>query len=468
MSAIDRTDLDRPVPNRTILCRTALDRVLPEPMLAERHHIDVAAPATLAWRHVRQLDLARIPWVRMLFALRTLPERLAGKHQPLHIRLDDLVSSPAAPGFQVLSENPPHEIAVGAIGKVWRPAIPFIHVDGAEAFAAFDERGFVKVAWAIRVVPRTSEPLSDSMPEWMPVNACRVELEVRVSANDPASWRLFKRYFRIIGPASRLIRRAALAQLAREAESGTRSDRELTHLAEHLDGGLPVETMGDIAEGLAGTAIMALAMMTPFLRRAREHWGLDGHDAQRIYPGDELVPAPRWLWTHAVEIDAPASAVWPWVAQMGADRGGFYSYQWLENLAGCEIQNAETIHSDWELVEGDELVLHPKSPPLRIVSVDRERYIVAYGAPDTDARAAGRPWAEVSWLFFIEPIGRHRCRFVSRFRSTCSNDVATWLAFGPLFCEPVGFAMDRRMLLNVKARGEQSYRESRFGRLHLT
>lgn len=145
------------------------------------------------------------------------------------------------------------------------------------------------------------------------------------------------------------------------------------------------------------------------------------------------------------------------MAQVGADRGGFYSYQWLENLVGCEIQNAETIHADWELVEGDALVLHPKAPPLRVVSVERGHHVLAYGAPDEALRASGRAWAAVSWLFSIEPLGVDRCRFISRFRSDCSGDLATWLAFGPLFGEPVGFAMDRRMLIGVKALSERSW-----------
>lgn len=432
---------------------TALDRILPEAMLVERHHVDIAAPASLVWPHARHLDLARIPWVRMLFALRTLPDRLAGKDVPLHVRLDDLVSSPAAPGFQILSDDPPFEVAAGAIGKVWRPTIPFVHVDGAEAFAKFDERGFVKVAWAIRIEPRPAGTIEDG--------GCRVEVEVRVRATDPASWRRFARYFRLIGPASRLIRRHALDCLAQDVELAHRrggNGSELHALADHLDGGLPVATLGDISDGLAGAAIMTLALMTPFLRRAREHWGLPAREGLRAYPGDDLVPSPRWLWTHAVEIDAPPSAVWPWVAQMGANRGGFYSYQWLENLAGCEIQNAETIHADWELVEGDALVLHPTSPPLRVVSVEKGRHVLACCAPDDEARDSGRPWATVSWLFAIEPLDGCRCRFISRFRSDCSSDLATWLAFGPLFTEPVGFAMDRRMLSGVKSLSERSWR----------
>jgi hypothetical protein len=85
---------------------TALDRILSEPALVERHHVDVAAPAARVWRHARHLDLARIPWVRLLFALHTLPGRLAGARPPRHVRIDDLVSSRAAPGFHILSVAP--------------------------------------------------------------------------------------------------------------------------------------------------------------------------------------------------------------------------------------------------------------------------------------------------------------------------------------------------------------------------
>lgn len=104
--------------------------------------------------------------------------------------------------------------------------------------------------------------------------------------------------------------------------------------------------------------------------------------------------------THGVEIDAPAAAVWPWIAQIGADKGGFYSYQWLENLAGCDVRNAERVHPEWEVKVGDGLRLHPEMPAIPVV------------------------------------------------------DVATRLAYG-VAIEPIGFAMDRRMLLGVKERAER-------------
>ncbi len=169
-----------------------------------------------------------------------------------------------------------------------------------------------------------------------------------------------------------------------------------------------------------------------------------------------MIPEPRWSWTHAVEIDAPASEVWPWVAQIGADRGGFYSYQALENAVGCGVRNAERVHPEMAHREGDTLVLHPKMPPLRVTSVAEGRHLLAVGVPEADAVATGERWTAATWLFQVEPLGPGRCRLVSRYRCACSDDLATRLSFGPTLMEPVGFAMDRRMLLGVKARVERS------------
>jgi hypothetical protein len=182
---------------------TALDRLLPSPRLVEARHADVAAEPARAWEAVRHGDLADAPAVRALFSLRTLLERRSGGAPPaLALRIDDMRSTPEAPGFQPLAETPGAEVAVGAIGKVWRLRIPFVHVADADAYARFDARGFVKVAWAIRVSPRGG-------------GGSRVEVEVRVTATDEASWRKFRWYFAVVGPFSRFIRRALLSGLRR-------------------------------------------------------------------------------------------------------------------------------------------------------------------------------------------------------------------------------------------------------------
>lgn len=187
-----------------------LDRLIPTPRLLEVDRVDLAAPPERVWELARHGDLARSPLVRAFFALRAIPERLAGTHQPSKLRLDELCSSPEKPGFSVLLENPRREVAVGAIGKVWQPVIAFQHVSDASAFLDFCTPNQVKVAWSVRTLP-----LGD--------RGCRLEIEVRVDATDDAAWRKFERYFRLIGPCSRLIRRVLLSGLARElgtSESG--------------------------------------------------------------------------------------------------------------------------------------------------------------------------------------------------------------------------------------------------------
>ncbi|MFS8585879.1 MAG: DUF6544 family protein, partial [Acidimicrobiia bacterium] len=210
----------------------------------------------------------------------------------------------------------------------------------------------------------------------------------------------------------------------------------------------------DLLDALWGLVVMAAAAVTPFARPARNRWGM-GEAADRRYPGDGLIEAPRWQWTHGVEIEAPPTAVWPWVAQVGVDRGGFYSYAALENLVGCGVRNAEEVRPAWAHRPGDRLVLHPKLPALEVVGVVPGRWLLAHGEPPPGARARGDPWVAVTWLLLVEDLGAGRSRFVSRYRCATSDDLATRLRFGPTLVEPVAFAMDRRMLLGVKARAER-------------
>lgn len=179
-----------------------LDRLIPEPEVCEVDRIRVNGSADAIWAKLRHGPLAQAWPVRALFAMRSVLMR--GRGASPSIRIDDMRSSPDKPGFQVLGEAPPAEFAVGAIGQVWRLAIPFVHVTDAQAFSAFDVPGYVKVAWAIRIAPVRG------------ANACDVAVEVRVAATDAASRRKFRRYFRVIGPFSRYIRRTLLQALARE------------------------------------------------------------------------------------------------------------------------------------------------------------------------------------------------------------------------------------------------------------
>src|SRR5688572_1396102 len=90
-----------------------LDELVPTPRLLEVDQVDLAAPPSRVWELLRHGDLGKSPLIRALFAVRTLPDRLQGKHVDTAVRIDDLVSSVERPGFQVLEEDPQHEFAVG-------------------------------------------------------------------------------------------------------------------------------------------------------------------------------------------------------------------------------------------------------------------------------------------------------------------------------------------------------------------
>jgi hypothetical protein len=182
----------------------ALDDLIPHPHLLEVHRATIAAPPDLVWQRVRHGALAQSRPIRALFALRSLLMRDAAG-TAASVCIDDLRSSPQRPGFQVLIDDPPRECAVATIGKVWQLAIPFVHVATAPDYDAFNEPGFVKVAWSVRVTPALGG------------EASTVTLEVRVQATDDRSWRKFRRYFRVIGPFSRYIRRSLLKTLSRDA-----------------------------------------------------------------------------------------------------------------------------------------------------------------------------------------------------------------------------------------------------------
>ncbi|MES1217805.1 MAG: hypothetical protein ABUT20_20030 [Bacteroidota bacterium] len=95
-------------------------------------------------------------------------------------------------------------------------------------------------------------------------------------------------------------------------------------------------------------AVFVIVFYIVFLRYFMMHWGASISESERIYIGDSVVEKPDYVNILAVTIDKPSSVIWPWVAQMGVNKGGFYSYTWLENIFGCQLHNADRIHSEWQ------------------------------------------------------------------------------------------------------------------------
>ena len=110
---------------------------------------------------------------------------------------------------------------------------------------------------------------------------------------------------------------------------------------------MKLKRLREAAQGVSGAFYMALALATPFLRHW-ERWGATGDEVSRKLPGDDIVPHPKGGYTHAITIRAPRNEVWLWVVQLGQARGGFYSYDFLENLVGCDIHTVDRIVPEYQ------------------------------------------------------------------------------------------------------------------------
>lgn len=211
-----------------------------------------------------------------------------------------------------------------------------------------------------------------------------------------------------------------------------------------------------LAENVGGALQILGALLSPFLRKRRERWGAAAAERRRPWPGDDLVPRPRWQYLNGTTVAAPAEEVWPWVAQMGQGRGGFYSFERLENLAGCRIRNAARVLAGYQgPAVGDEVRLAEGSPPLVVAWVEPGRALVLLGG-DVRGEPAGSDGVRVSWAFFVEPAGEGRCRLLSRYRAAYGRGFATALFYGPWVTGPISFVMQRKMLRGIKARAEQT------------
>lgn len=203
----------------------------------------------------------------------------------------------------------------------------------------------------------------------------------------------------------------------------------------------------------AGLILWNIVAM-PLIGQKRLRWGTIAGEASAVLPGDDLIADPKWSYTLGVSIDAPARAVWPWIAQIGQGRGGFYTYQTLENLVGCRVANtAEIIEEHQHPAVGDGIHLHPDTPPLQIAIVDPPHTFVLWGSPAAIGEGAG--WGKSTWQFVITSATDEGCRLLTRGRYDYAPDWKSRLTFGRFPIEPISYVMSRRMMLEIKRLAEQ-------------
>ena len=195
------------------------------------------------------------------------------------------------------------------------------------------------------------------------------------------------------------------------------------------------------------TLLVMLALLVLYwfpIRQWMNQWGASPSDLDRAMAGDGLLPDWTYSGTTAVTVNVPPEHIWPWLVQIGYQRGGLYSYDWLDRVFGyLDRPSATRILPEFQhLAVGDHIPLG-RGPSWPVAVLEPNRALVL------DMRnLGGFDWV---WQFGLYPVDQNRTRLVSRSR-VCTKTV--WARLATYAIEPAGFVMTRRMLLGLKQRAE--------------
>jgi len=195
-----------------------------------------------------------------------------------------------------------------------------------------------------------------------------------------------------------------------------------------------------ILTGLIVLAVVIVALLTPWMDR----WGATDEEIAAAYPGDELLPEPASFVNRAITINAPPEYIYPWIVQLDARKGGWYSYTWLETyLLNCPMVNADRIHPEWQnLKVGDKVRMCPNepAPPPYIVAQIHPNQAIVMGHQENGE------WVDI-YQFAIVPQADGSSRLILRTRTMMVGGI--WIVF-----HPGTFIMERGMLFGIKERAE--------------
>jgi hypothetical protein len=191
-----------------------------------------------------------------------------------------------------------------------------------------------------------------------------------------------------------------------------------------------------VALGSIGAAAILYRLL---LRRPILNWGATDAEANARLPGDELLEEADGVATRAITIDAPASAVWPWIAQIGpAPRGGAYTYDWIENLLGLDMHSTDRVLLDYQHPQVGDTLGYGKNR-MRFERVEPPRVLAT--------RSEDGNWV---WSFVLDEHDG-QTRLISRNRFRLPSLIAR-IGMAPM--EPASLVMERKMLLGIKQRAE--------------
>jgi hypothetical protein len=204
--------------------------------------------------------------------------------------------------------------------------------------------------------------------------------------------------------------------------------------------------------GHSARRVLVLLAAVAACRHQSLRWAVTDQEVSEPLPGDGLLRMADLTATRAISINAGPTGVWPWLVQIGQGRGGFYSYEILENLVGrADIHNADHVVPDWqELHVGDQVRLHPE---VSLVVADLEvgtSLVLRGGVPMGHVAA---PY-DFTWAFCLRTRDDGSTRLLVRERYAYTRWWARPLVEGVSI---VSFVMTHRMLRGIKVRAERTW-----------
>ena len=199
---------------------------------------------------------------------------------------------------------------------------------------------------------------------------------------------------------------------------------------------------------VAGVSAIGIAAAA-FARARQLRWGASAQECDASLPGDDLIVSPDLTATRAITVRASAGQVWPWIAQLGQGRGGFYSYDFLENLAGCDIHSADRIVPEWQEIKvGDEVKLAPEVG-VDVAAVEPGRSLVLRGGVPMGKTP---PPYDFTWAYALRERSHETTRLLVRERYAYTR---RWAPFLVEPVEAVSFVMHQKMLRGIRDRAER-------------
>ena len=214
------------------------------------------------------------------------------------------------------------------------------------------------------------------------------------------------------------------------------------HPSHHRTWHVAAVTVAFVVVSYVGVA----AFSYPFHRT----WGSTTAELEMPLPGDAEPRDPALEATHAITIDAPPEDVWVWLVQLGQDRAGFYSYDWLERAIGLDIRNVREVRPEWQTLQAGDVIR--ATPENYLGGVMGEvAWTVSDVAPERALVLDGRG------SFVLQPISDEGTRLI--IRSTMGDRQRTvWSSAASLIgFQLPHFIMQRRMMLTIKALAEERY-----------